>query len=111
MKKGDKVKIRDFSYSQCVVGCKLQDYNGLFGDAKGEFVVVEVDCKFPQTVNQKYWYPDGKEYNDTVLQSIQSGRVVFIEERFLVPAQHTITIDGKEITISHEFYQALKRSL
>ena len=108
MKKGDKVKIRDFLYSRCVVGHTLQTYGVHFDDAKGEFVVVEMGCKFPTTHLHQDWY---KTYNDTVLQSVQTGRVVFVEERFLVPVQHTILIDGKEITISHESYQAFKRSL
>jgi hypothetical protein len=111
MKKGDRVRIKDFSYARCVVGLSLHVYSPTFDDdARGEFVVIEVGCKFPK-VSSTQGSVFGSSYNNTVLQSVQSGQVVFIEERFLVPAQHTIVIDGKEITISHESYRALKDNL
>ena len=106
MKAGDKVIVRDCSYSHKVVNGSLQRVQAW---AKGpQFTVVAVRCYFPNP--HRFQIEDG-HYNNTVIQKDDSGEVVFIEERFLIPVKHTIRIDGKDIEISNESFQELKRTL
>ena len=109
MKKGDIVTIKDSSYSQSIINEKTahEILDDRYGGISKQYVVVEVNCMFPTTVMHQ---PDSC-YNNTVIQDIESGKVVFIMERFLQPATHTIVIDGKTIELSHESYKNLKEQL
>ena len=104
MKAGDLVTIRDYSYSKEVKDGELQQVVY----SHQQFIVVETDCKFP---NPHQYQLGDRHFNNTVIQAVDSDKVVFIEERFLRPTTHKITIDGKTIEISQESYKALKKSL
>jgi len=108
--KGDKVTIHDFSYAVVIDDGKFRDLSSNGPDSRGIFTVVETCCKTPLRRRQNWRsnHPDG---NDTIIQSDKSGRVVLIENRFLAPALHQITIDGRTVEISHESYTNLRRSL
>jgi hypothetical protein len=108
MKKGDLVVIDDLSYSRMVKDGKLVSppTNFLRRHINKKFIIVEIGCRFPKT---SQW--SDVDCNNTVIQAINTDEVVFIEERFLVPAKHQITIDGKTIEVSHESYLELKKSL
>jgi hypothetical protein len=107
MRKGDLVKVHDFSYSVSVEdGGFSGNFNAFHPRCRDKFVVVETGCVFPRTSRHP-----GDNHNDTVIQSVDSGLVAFIEERFLRPVTHTIIIDGKTIKLSHESYKNLKEQL
>lgn len=113
MKKGDVVIIIDGSWTRSVVDGKLKDEWLNYGDEKGKkYVVVEIGCSFPNTGSNR-------TFNNTVIQAVDSGKVVFIEERFLrlVPPKHKIMIDmevsgyaifGMTVEISDELYKKIK---
>lgn len=115
MRKGDIVTIQDTSYSRTIVNGKLNEYNRSL--RYKQCVVLEVDCVFPKT---SPW--DGDNHNNTIVQVIDSGKVVFIEECFLslVPPKHKIMIDvvqcgcvtdlsGPIVEISDKLYREIKR--
>ena len=107
LKVGDRVIITDGSWTRSVIGGKLVRELLNTGAAKGkQYTIVEMQCRFPL-----YEYDQEDKYrNDTVIQD-DNGKVVFIYHRFLAPTKHTITIDGKNIEISHASFEGLKRSL
>lgn len=120
MKKGDIVRVHDFSYSRSVEnGGLCNNFHAFHPDCRDDFVIVETDCKFPRTSS----WQDDNNYNDTVIQSIKSGLVVMIEQRFLKEARpkHEIIIDvasdgccvafGKPVKISDELYQKIKQEV
>lgn len=116
MKKGDKVTIRDGSYSKSLVDKKLVHEVKHWRDE--QFVIIEVDCKFPVTDSLQSMYQPS--FNNTIIQAIDSGKVVFIEERFLelVLPTHKIMVDirqdggwmyGEVVEISDRLYKEIKR--
>lgn len=119
MKKGDVVMIGDGSYSRSVVDGKSVHEVGL-GRLGKEFIIIEIDCKFPVIDPFQQRYETVERFNNTVIQAIDSGKVVFIEERFLrpVPPKHQIWIDvvyhqphrigGRLVEISDKLYQEIK---
>lgn len=127
MKKGDVVVIDDGSWSRTIKDNKL--VHGPGGDKqtlsknRKQYVIIETGCSFPNTGNKGYSYPTlmPATFNNTVIQAIDSGKVVFIEERFLklVPPKHKILVDvifhpgygmgGQVIEISDKLYQEIKR--
>ncbi|MCK5615764.1 hypothetical protein KAR91_78600 [Candidatus Pacearchaeota archaeon] len=119
MKKGDVVTVKDGSYSQGVINGKLIHEAGA-GPRGEKFTVIETDCKFPVTDEYQTTYRSA--FNNTVIQAIGSGKVVFIEERFLklVPSKHMAIIDaerknccivGTWVEISDKLYQEIKREI
>lgn len=117
MKKGDIVTVGDGSYSRSVINGKLIHEAGA-GPRGEKFTVTETDCKFPMT--DKYQMMYQSTFNNTVIQAIDSGKVVFIEERFLRPVlpKHTVLVDvesngcvmfGAMYKISDKLYQEIKR--
>ena len=109
IRKNDVVIVQDFSYSTGVEGGELnKGFHAFHPDCNDKFVVAETGCVFPRTSTHP-----GTNHNDTVIQSNDSGLVVFIEARFLkvVGPVHTIVIDGKTIELSHESYENLKEQL
>ncbi len=91
MKKGDVVTVDDGSYSRSLINRKLvHEAKRWYGE---QFVIIEVDCKFPTTDEYQTMYQS--TFNNTVIQAIDSGKVVFIEERFLelVLPKHEVMID------------------
>lgn len=115
MKKGDVVIITDGSWTRSIVGGKLVEEFLNDGDEKGkQYIVIETGCSFPKTGSLR-------TFNNTVIQAIDSDKVVFIEERFLelVPPKHKIIIDitvtrlggirGNVVEISDKLYQEIKR--
>ena len=123
MKKGDVVTICDGSFTRSVVGGKLVGEYLNYGDEKGKkYTVIETGCSFPNTgssgMSELHGIPT---FNNTVIQAIDSGKVVFIEERFLRPVlpKHKVVIGvtvthlggiyGKVIEISDKLYQEIKR--
>lgn len=94
MEKGDVVTITDGSYTRSVEnGCLIHKY---ISDSCGlgvQYMVVEVNCIFPNTGSKGYCWPAKilPTYNNTVIQALSKkdnqplsrGLVIFIEERFL----------------------------
>jgi hypothetical protein len=119
MKKGDVVTINDGSYSRSLINRKLIHEVKHWHDE--QFVIIEVDCEFPTTDEYQTMYQS--TFNNTVIQAIDSGKVVFIEERFLelVLPKHSVIIDvvrysgygvgvsGEIIEISDKLYKEIKR--
>ena len=121
MKKGDVVTIRDGSYTKSVVNGELI-HEHLAIQSK-QYKVVETGCSFPAKGNQAYDSDGycGPSFNNTVIQAVDSGKVVFIEERFLRLAKptHKVMIDvrqdggwtyGQIVEISDELYKQIKTS-
>ncbi|MCK5608843.1 hypothetical protein KAR91_43625 [Candidatus Pacearchaeota archaeon] len=119
MKKGDVVTIRDGSYSRSVINGESIHEIGLERPNE-QFRVIEVDCKFPVIDLMQPQYELVPTFNNTVIQAIDSGKVVFIEERFLRPVlpKHKVMIDmvgycgcaiGMICEISDKLYQEIKR--
>lgn len=119
MKKGDKVTIKDSSYSKVVTNNGLESgYGGIYNIRGEQGVIVEVDCSFPDPdeFQQKY-----RHFNNTIVKT-NSSKVVFIEECFLelVLPTHNVMVDmifhlgycvgGEVVEISDELYQEIKRS-
>jgi len=119
MKKGDKVMINDGSWSRTIRNNELVDgpggdeYTGTPIKDRKQYTVIETGCSFPNTGS---W----NSFNNTVIQAIDSGKVVFIEEHFLrpVPPTHKVVIDcaygncityGEIVEISDELYKQIKR--
>lgn len=95
MKKGDIVTINDGSYTKSVVNGKLVHEHLCFGSNFGkQYKVIEIDCKFPS--DERHQRNHGR-FNNTVIQDIDSGKIVFIEEMFLrlryrVPPVREVTL-------------------
>lgn len=119
MKKGDVVTIRDSSYSKVITKNKLESsYAGIRSVRGEQGVIIEVSCKFPDL---HQYQQDGRTFNNTVIRT-DSGKVVFIEERFLelVLPTHKVMIDieihdsvimagGNVVKISDELYKQIKK--
>ena len=80
MKDGTIVKVHDGSYSWAITGKGLQHTSGNELMALGKFIVIATGCDLPADD-----ICDNQERNNTVIKSITSGLVVFIQERFLTP--------------------------
>lgn len=117
MKKGDVVIVKDGSYSRSVMNGKLIHEAGA-GQRGEKFTVIETDCKFPTTDEYQAMYQS--TFNNTVIQAVNSGKVVFIEERFLklVPSTHKVMVDirqdggwmyGQIVEISDKLYKQIKK--
>lgn len=121
MKKGDVVVTDDGSFSRTIKDGKLihgpggDKYTGTENSDRKQYVIVETGCSFPGTGSSN-------SFNNTVIQAIESNKVVFIEERFLelVLPKHKVMIDlkstrctvsesGLVIEISDKLYQEIKR--
>lgn len=122
MKKGDIVTINDGSYPMSVIDGKMTYELLDYGDAQDEqYKIIEIGCVLPAggfQARECLGIPGS--FNDTVIQAIDSGKVVFVEERFLelVPPTHKVMIDmiqkgcclyGDTIKISDKLYQEIKR--
>jgi len=82
MKKSDVVVINDGSFSRTVKNNKLtygpdgDKYTHTKNSDRRQYVIIETGCSFPNT--------DGHNtFNNTVIQAVNSDKIVFIEERFL----------------------------
>ena len=120
MKKGDVVTIEDSSYTKSVIDGELvHEYLTM---QNKQYKVVETGCSFPAESNQAWSFScTPSTFNNTVIQAIDSGKVVFIEERFLklVPPTHVVMIDitfcsgygvnGQTCEISDELYKQIKK--
>ena len=121
MNKGDIVMIDDGSYSKTIKDNKL--VHGPGGDryvqdvVRKQYTIIETGCNFPKTGSRT------NTFNNIVIQAIDSGKVVFIEERFLcpVPPTHKVMIDiihfggyrgtvGHVVEISDKLYKEIKQS-
>jgi hypothetical protein len=123
MKKGDVVTIDDGSFTRSVVDGKLIKESLNYGNEKGkQYVIIETGCSFPNTGSRGFAGTSiVTTFNNTVIQAIDSGKVVFIEERFLklVPPTHEVVVDiifhpgygigGKIVEISDKLYKEIKR--
>ena len=120
MKKGDKVTIRDSSYSKVVTSRGLESGYGdsiVYNIRKKQGTIIEVGCKFP---DPHHYQTQIHTCNDTVV-ILDSGEIAFIEERFLelVPPTHEVMIDvvlhpgygvgGEVVEISDKLYKEIKR--
>lgn len=116
MKKGDIVTIRDNSWAQDIVNGRLieESLNINPEGSDKQYVVIETGCMFPRHGTQK------RSFNDTVIQALDFGKVVFIEERFLreIKPKHKIMVDvrhvncaisGEFVEVSDDCYQKIKR--
>jgi len=119
MRKGDIVVIDTGSWSRTVENGGLthgpggDKYINCIGYIRKQYKVIETGCSFPATGSSR-------SCNNTVIQAVDSGKVVFIEERFLslVPPKHKIVVDvtvtrlggiyGKVVEISDKLYKEIK---
>ena len=116
MKRGDIVTIMHESWStrSIINGKLINEWTLCCNTDKNqdnEYIVIETDCTFPNTGSQ---LPVNKPTcNNTVIQNIISGKVVFIEERFLrlkhsAPLIREVTMSevckqfGEEVKIKKE---------
>ena len=107
MKKGDVVQINDCSWARTAKNGKLVSPNGVYGV---HCIVVEINCKFPFSLPR--FVEQSPTYNNTVIQVIDTGEVIFIEQRFLKPVTRKITFDdGKVVELSEQSYQNLRKQL
>ena len=116
LKRGDVVTIGDNSFTRSIVNGKLIHENFSYDK---QYVVVEVDCAFP--VHDQFQSAGIASFNNTVIQAVDSDKVVFIEERFLVlvPPKHKVllvekivrnhAVSGKFVEISDKLYKEIKR--
>ena len=118
MKKGDKVTVRDSSYSRSIIDEKLVHETGILYNK--QYTIIEIDCKFPVLDSMQLRYESMDRFNNTVIQAVDSGKVVFIEERFLklVLPTHKVMVDirqdgdwmyGEIVEISNELYRQIKK--
>jgi len=100
MKKGDIVTIKDGSFSKSVVDGELIHEWLVYGSDLGkQYVVIETDCKFPNSGSIGHCLPaTPPSFNNTVIQQCESGKVVFIEERFL-RLKYTVPAPIREVTM------------
>jgi len=114
MKKGDKVTIRDGSWTRKIKDNKL--VNGSGCDDTKQYIVIETGCSFP--LYDGISFQKDKHRSDTVIQAINSGEVVFIFGNFLqlVAPTHLVWIDvvqanhrmsGRLVKISDKLYQEI----
>ena len=120
MKKGDKIIIRDSSYSKVVTAHGLESGYGhdeLHHITEKYGIIIETGCKFPNPDENQGYYGT---FNNTVVRT-NSGKIVFIEERFLdlIESTHKIMVDLKQegsivllsgtmYEISDELYKKIK---
>ena len=122
MKKGDKVTIRDGSYTRSVINGELvREHLACGVEENKQYKIIETGCSFPAKGNQaRSILGMSSTFNNTVIQAIDSGKVVFIEERFLelVPPTHKVMVDieqsgpatfGMVYEISDKLYKEIKR--
>ena len=96
MKVGDIVTITDGSYTRSIVAGKSIHESLNYGSEKGKhYTVVAIGCIFPLIV--EYHCSQPKKYrNDTVIQAVKSGKVVFIHSGFLQLVNKSI----REVTMA-----------
>lgn len=98
MKKGDIVTIKDGSYTRSVVNGKLIHEFLAYGSELGkQYTVIAVGCVLPIEPDPAERYRLPNTYNNTVIQAIDSGKVVFIEEcllrlKYQVPPVREVTM-------------------
>lgn len=123
MKKGNIVMIRDGSYTKSVVNGELvHEYLAYCDERNAQYKIVETGCSFPAEGNQaRSILGIPSTFNNTVIQAVGSGKVVFIEERFLelVLPKHKVMVDiifhpgygmgGQVVEISDELYRQIKK--
>lgn len=113
MKKGDIVTINDSSWSKSVVnGTLVHELFDCDSEENKQYKIVETGCVFPAEDNQAYGCLSiPGSFNDTVIQTIDSGKVIFIEERFLelVSPTHKVLLELKVYEISDKLYKEVKR--
>ena len=92
MKKGDIVTIEDYSYVVEVKDgvLRLVGHHVLPDNAR--YIVVEVNCQFPQIRTQR----GTRWYNNTIIQEVNGNRVFFIENDQLEPTEIII----REVTMA-----------
>ena len=119
MKKGDRIIIKDSSYSKVVTNHGLESSYGdgkICDIRKKQGIIVETSCSFP---DRHEYQTQIHTYNDTVVV-LDSGEIVFIEERFLSPMlpTHKVMVDirqdggwmyGQIVEISDELYKQIKK--
>ena len=104
MKAGDEVRIHDGSYSFYSFGIYEGEYSESIPIDSPLWVKAIGMC-----TQRDASYNGNGEWCD-VLVTDKKGNYWFVPSRFIV-AGHTITIDGKDIEISHESYLSLKEQL
>jgi len=84
MKNGDIVKVEDGSFSRSVINGELIHELLNYGSECGkEYVIIEIGCKLPVEKTRADSTFTPVSFNNTVIQAIESGKVVFITECFL----------------------------
>ena len=101
MKAGDEVRIHDDSYSFGI-------YEGEYSESVPLDSPLRVKAIGVATRREALCNGPGERCN--VLVTDKKGNYWFVPSRFIV-AGHTITIDGKDIEISHESYLNMKKQL
>lgn len=113
-KVGEIVHIDDSSYSVIVIDGRLVSFpEGMKGYhwftlKNDDYIVIETECKFPC---HEQFQEIKNRFNNTIIQHVKTATIIFIEDKFLTPKVHEITIDGKRIELSQKSYQNLKEQL
>ena len=77
MKKGDIVTINDSSYSLSVMNSGRLEHHAAEVQ-EGYWIVVALQCVLPAE-HHMYCH---EQYNNTIVQSQTSGKIVFVQQRF-----------------------------
>ena len=110
LKVGDRVNMFDGSYAFGINKGQYSDDCSCFNDDRNGLTILEIDLRVTENAYGKI----SGEYTTVcdILVTNGNGGFWFTRSRFLRLCNgYTITIDGKEITISEKSYQELKRSL
>ena len=83
MKVGEIVRVLDGSYTLEIKDNKLEATSGTSLVAEGSFIIIATNCSLPGKTVRLYWDKHAEERNDTIIKSISSDRIVFIQKRFL----------------------------
>lgn len=86
MEKGMLVRVFDGSYSLELCGTELKQSSGTVLIAEGVYQVIATNCVLPAGDSLC-----GKKTNDTIIISLGSGKIVFIQQRFLAIAHQCNT--------------------
>lgn len=115
-KKGDKVDIRDGSYTFGIKNGEYISHCSGFDGSRNNLMVVEIGLSVLKLNDYKWNEQNGfsgiSVVND-LLVTDNNGSFWFTQSRFCDPTEpnHTIVIDDKTVILSHKSFLALREQL